>query len=76
MPCLLQTMDSEEVDQRRLKSLSPVASLVIHFSCGWVPHGIFCMLTGGIPSGSDSGRLTFLKETARFLEYLCITTGK
>lgn len=34
--CLLRTMDSEEVDQHQLKSLSPVASLVIHFSCGWV----------------------------------------
>jgi len=25
---------------------------------------------------SDSGRLTFLKETARSPKYLCITTGK
>ena len=54
MPCLLRTMDSEEVDQQRLRSSSPVAPLAIHFSCGWVPHGMYCSLVAFLRSQTPS----------------------
>ena len=39
MPCLLRTMEPEEVGQYRVTT-SGVAALTIHFSCGLVPHGV------------------------------------
>ena len=55
MPCLLRTMKSEEVDQYRASSsASGVAPLAIHFSCGWVPHGVFCSLVAYLRSSQSS----------------------
>jgi len=54
MPCLLRSMDSEEIDQQRLRSSSPVAPLAIHFSCGWVPHGMYCSLVAFLRSQKNS----------------------
>ena len=55
MPCLLRTMESEEVDQYRTSSLkSDAAPLAIRFSCGWVPHGVFCSLVAYLQSLQNS----------------------
>ena len=51
MPCLLRTMESQEVDQYRAKSC--VAPLAIHFSCKLVPHGVFCSLVAFLRSRSS-----------------------
>ena len=51
MPCLLRTMESQEVDQYRAKS--SVAPLAIHFSCKLVPHGVFCSLVAFLRSRSS-----------------------
>ena len=53
MPCLLRTMKSEEVDQYRV-TVSGVAPLAIHFSSGWVPHGVFCSLVAFLRSSQNS----------------------
>ena len=46
MPCLLRTMESQEIGQYRVtSSTSGVAPLAIHFSCKLVP-----LFLGGIPS--------------------------
>ena len=72
MPCLLRTMDSKEVDQHRLKSSSPVAPLAIHFSCGWVPHGMYCLLVAFLRSQKPSPwKLSAHCETPT--EPLCLT---
>ena len=52
MPCLLRTMKSEEVDQYRVTA-SGVAPLAIHFSSGWVPHGVFCSLVAFLRSSQN-----------------------
>ena len=55
MPCLLRTMESEEVDEYRTSSsASGVAPLAIHFSYGWVPHGVFCSLVAYLRSSQIS----------------------
>ena len=51
MPCLLRTLESQEVDQYRAKS--DVAPLAIHFSCKLVPHGVFCSLVAFLRSQSS-----------------------
>ena len=53
MPSLLQTMESREVDQYRITA-SHVAPLAIHFSCGLVPHGVFCSLVAFLRSSQNS----------------------
>ena len=53
MPCLLRTMESKEVDQYRVTT-SGVAPLAIHFSCGLVPHGVFCSLVAFLQSSQNS----------------------
>ena len=47
MPCLLRTMESQEVDQHRASRVIPLA---IHFSCQLVPHGVFCSLVAFLRS--------------------------
>ena len=49
MPCLLQTMEPKEVDRHQV-TVTGVAPLAIHFSCGWVPHGVFCWLVAFLRS--------------------------
>ena len=72
MPCLLRTMDPEEVDQHRLRSSSPVAPLAIHFSCGWVPHGMYCSLVAFLRSQKSSPwKLSLHPENPT--EPLCLT---
>ena len=70
MPCLLRTMDPEEVDQHRLRSSSPVAPLAIHFSCRWVPHGMYCSLIAFLRSQDSSPWRLSLKNPT---EPLCLT---
>ena len=41
MPCLLRTMEPQEIDQHRASCVVPLA---IHFPCQLVPHGVFCSL--------------------------------
>ena len=53
MPSLLRTMESREVDLYRITA-SGVAPLAIHFSCGWVPHGVFCSLVAFLQSSQNS----------------------
>ena len=53
MPCLLRTMESSEVDQYRVTAPG-VAPLAIDFSCGWVPHGVFCSLVAFLQSSQNS----------------------
>ena len=47
MPCLLRTMESQEIDQHRASCVVPLA---IHFSCQLVPHGVFCSLVAFLRS--------------------------
>ena len=55
MPCLLRTMESKEIDEYRVaSSASRVAPLAIHFSCGYVPHGVFCSLVTYLQSQNNS----------------------
>ena len=49
MPCLLRTLESQEIDQYRVTT-SSVAPLAIHFSCKLVPHGVFCSLVAFLRS--------------------------
>ena len=53
MPSLLRTMESREVDLYRMTA-SGVAPLAIHFSCRWVPHGVFCSLVAFLQSSQNS----------------------
>ena len=53
MPCLLRTMESQEIDQYRVTA-SGVAPLAIHFSCKLVPHGVFCSLVAFLQSSQNS----------------------
>jgi len=77
MPCLLPTMSSEkikqkiEVDQHRPRSSPPVAPLAIHFSCGWVPHGMYCSLVAFLRSQKPQWKFTLHPEKPT--EPLCLT---
>ena len=53
MPSLLRTMESQELDQHRV-TVSGVAPLAVHFSCGWVPHGVFCSLVAFLQSSHNA----------------------
>ena len=63
MPSLLRTLETREVDQYRVTA-SGAAPLAIHFSCGWVPHGVFCSLVAFLQSSqnSSSWRLSLCPE--------------
>ena len=55
MPCLLQTMKSEEIDQYRVTpSECDVAPVTFYFSCKLVPHGVFCSLVAFLQSSQNS----------------------
>ena len=56
-------MESREVDQYRVAE-SCVPPLAIHFSCGWVPHGVFCSLVAFLRSSQHSSpwRLSLCPE--------------
>ena len=72
MPCLLRTMESEEVDRyRATSSASGVAPLAIHFSCKLVPHGVFCSLVAFLRSQSFPWSLSLCPEDKT--KPLCLT---
>ena len=52
MPCLLQTLEPQEVDQYQVTAPG-VAPLAIHFSCKLVPHGVFCSLVAFLRSSQN-----------------------
>ena len=69
MPCLLRTMESQEVGQYRVTS--GVAPLAIHFSCKLVPHGVFCSLVAFLRSRSPCWNLSFCPKDNT--KPLCLT---
>ena len=70
MPCLLRTMESQEVDPYRVTA-SGVAQLAIHFSCKLVPHGVFCSLVAFLRSQSSPWSLSLCPEDKT--KPLCLT---
>ena len=72
MPCLLRTMEFQEVDQHRV-TVSGVAPLAIHFSCKLVPHGIFCSLIAFLRSSQNSSPLKLSPSPESTTEPLCLT---
>ena len=74
MPCLLRTMESQEVDQYRVtSSTSGVAPLAIHFSCKLVPHGIFCSLVAFLRSSANSSPWSLFPCPNDPIEPQCLT---
>ena len=72
MPCLLRTMESQEVDEyRATSSASSVTPLAIHFSCKLVPHGVFCSLVAFLRSQSSPWSLSLCPEDKT--KPLCLT---
>ena len=72
MPCLLRTMESQEVDEyRATSSTSSVAPLAIHFSCKLVPHGVFCSLVAFLRSQPSPWNLSICPEDKT--KPLCLT---
>ena len=69
MPCLLRTMESQEVGRYRVTS--GVVPLAIHFSCKLVPHGVFCSLVAFLRSRSPCWNLSFCPEDNT--KPLCLT---
>ena len=51
MPCLLGTMEPQDVDQHRASRVVPLA---IQFSRQLVPHGVFCSLVAFLQSSQNS----------------------
>ena len=72
MPCLLRTMEPEEVDQYRVTT-SGVAPLAIHFHCGLVPHGVFCSLVASLQSLQNSSPWSLYPCPNDPTEPLCLT---
>ena len=72
MPCLLRTMEPEEVDQYRVTT-SGVAPLAIHFSCGLVPHGVFCSLVAFLQSSQNSSPWSLYPCPNDPTEPMCLT---
>ena len=72
MPCLLRTMEPEEVDQYRVTT-SDVAPLAIHFLCGLVPHGVFCSLVAFLQSSQNSSPWSLYPCPNDPTEPLCLT---
>ena len=74
MPCLLRTMESQEVDQYRVtSSTSGVAPLAIHFSCKLVPHGVFCSLVAFLRSTLNSSPWSLFPHPENSTEPQCLT---
>ena len=74
MPCLLRTMESQEVDQYRVtSSTSGVAPLAIHFLCKLVPHGVFCSLVAFLRSSENSSSWSLFPCPNDPTEPLCLT---
>ena len=74
MPCLLRTMESQEVDQYRVtSSTSGVAPLAIHFSCKLVPHGVFCSLVAFFRSSENSSPWSLYPHPENSTEPQCLT---
>ena len=74
MPCLLRTMESQEVDQYRVtSSTSGVAPLAIHFSCKLVPHGVFCSLVAFLRSSLNSSPWKLFPCPNDRIEPQCLT---
>ena len=76
MPCLLRTLESQEVDQELIRyqvtSASGVAPLAIHFSSGWVPCGIFCSLVAFLRSSQNSSPWSFFPDPKNIAEPQCL----
>ena len=72
MPCLLRTMEFQEVEQHRV-TISGVAALAIHFSCALVPHGIFCSLLAFLRSSQNSSPWRLSPSQESTTEPLCLT---
>ena len=74
MPCLLRTMESQEIDEyRATSSASSVASLAIHFSCKLVPHGVFCSLVAFLRSSLNSSRWSLFPHPENITQPQCLT---
>ena len=74
MPCLLRTMESQEIDQYRVtSSTSGVAPLAIHFSCKLVPHGVFCSLVALLRSSENSSPWKLFPCPNNHIEPQCLT---
>ena len=74
MPCLLRTMESQEIDQYRVtSSTSGVAPLAIHFSCKLVPHGVFCSLVAFLRSSENSSPWNLFPHPENSTEPQCLT---
>ena len=72
MPCLLKTLESQEIDQYRV-SASGVAPLAIHFSCKLVPHGVFCSLVAFLRSSLNSSRWSLFPHPENITQPQCLT---
>ena len=72
MPCLLRTMESQEVDKYRVTA-SGVAPLAIHFSCKLVPHGVFCSLVAFLRSSQNSSPWKLFPHPENSTEPQCLT---
>ena len=74
MPCLLRTMESQEIDHYRETSSAPgVAPLAIHFSCKLVPHGVFCSLVAFLQSSENSSPWSLFPHPENITEPQCLT---
>ena len=72
MPCLLPMLQSEEVDIHRITSQS-AAPLIIHFSNGWAPHGVFCSLVASSLSSHSSLHLKLFPRSGCPTQPECLT---
>ena len=72
MPCLLKTLESQEIDQYRV-SASGVAPLAIHFSCKLVPHGVFCSLVAFLRSSQNSSPWKLFPHPDNTTQPQCLT---
>ena len=72
MPCLLRTMESQEINQHRVTA-SGVAPLAVHFSCGWVPHGVFCSLVAFLRSSHNTSPWMLSLSPEDNTKPLCLT---
>ena len=76
MPCLLPSMDSDEIDQcRQISSSSPAAALAIVFSHlrRWVPSGVFCSLVAFLQSSENSSSWSLSVSPNNSTKPLCLT---
>ena len=72
MPCLLKTMEPQEIDQYRVTA-SGVAPLAIHFSCKLVPHGVFCSLVAFLRSSQNPSQWKLFPHPENTTEPQCLT---